>query len=176
MEMDDAWIKNFLQKAQVGHVASIDGKQPFIIPTSFWYSAKEHKIYFHSNAFGRLRYNIEKNPSVCFETYKSGRLLPSNIALEKSFQYKCVIVFGLVALVNENKEKRVMLDGLLNKYFGEMKQGKDYRRITDNELKQTSVYSFKIKSWSGKKNWPEKADQARNGEWPDLNPKWFDFY
>lgn len=176
MEMGDAWIKNFLQKAQVGHVASIDGEQAFIIPTSFWYSVKQHKIYFHSNAFGRLRYNIEKNPSVCFETYKSGRLLPSNIALEKSFQYKCVIVFGSVALVNENKEKRVILDGLLNKYFGEMKQDKDYRRITDNELKQTSVYSFKIKSWSGKKNWPEKADQARNGEWPDLNPKWFDFY
>ena len=48
--------------------------------------------------------------------------------------------------------------------------------ITDNELKQTSVYSIKIKSWSGKKNWPKKADQAKNGEWPDLDKKWFDFY
>ena len=176
MEMDDSWIKEFLQKSQVGHLASIDGEQPFIVPTSFWYCIKNHQIYFHSNAFGRMRYNIEKNPNVCFETYKSGRLLPSNIALEKSFQYKCVVVFGLVNLVNENKRKRIILDGLLNKYFREMEQGKDYRRITDNELKQTSVYSIKIKSWSGKKNWPKKADQAKNGEWPDLDKKWFDFY
>ena len=123
-----------------------------------------------------MRYNIEKFPKVCFETYKSGRLLPSNIALEKSFQYKCVIVFGSVTLVNNNSEKRVILDGLLNKYFGNMKQGKDYRPITENELKQTSIYSLEIESWSGKKNWPEKADQAKNGEWPDLNPDWFEFY
>tara|TARA_A100001011_G_scaffold30579_1_gene29531 strand:+ start:159 stop:689 length:531 start_codon:yes stop_codon:yes gene_type:complete len=176
MEMDDSWIKRFLLKAQVGHVASTDGEQPFIVPTSFWYSEKKNKIYFHSNAFGRLRYNIEKFPKVCFQTYKSGRLLPSNIALEKSFQYECVIVFGSVTLVNNNSEKRVILDGLLNKYFGNMKQGKDYRPITENELKQTSIYSLKIESWSGKKNWPEKADQAKNGEWPDLNPDWFEFY
>ena len=50
-------------------------------------------------------------------------MITLKIKFQKSFQYKCVIVFGLVALVNENKEKRVMLDGLLNKYFGEMKQG-----------------------------------------------------
>ena len=76
MEMDDYWIKEFLLKSQVGHLASIDGDQPFIVPTSFWYCIKNHQIYFHSNAFGRMRYNIEKNPNVCFETYKSGRLLP----------------------------------------------------------------------------------------------------
>ena len=87
-----------------------------------------------------------------------------------------MIVFGSVTLVNNNSEKRVILDGLLNKYFGDMKQGKDYRPITENELKQTSIYSLKIESWSGKKNWPEKADQAKNGEWPDLNPDWFEFY
>ncbi len=54
--------------------------------------------------------------------------------------------------------------------------GKDYRPITDSELKQTSVYKIKIDQWSGKNNWPEKAEQAENDEWPDLNPKWFDRY
>ncbi len=57
-----------------------------------------------------------------------------------------------------------------------MKSGKDYRPITDNELKQTSVYKIIISRWSGKNNWPEKAEQAENDEWPDLDPKWFETY
>ncbi len=57
-----------------------------------------------------------------------------------------------------------------------MESGKDYRPITDKELKQTSVYIIKIDRWSGKDNWPEKAEQAENNEWPDLESKWFDIY
>jgi len=73
-------------------------------------------------------------------------------------------------------EKRDVLQGLLHKYFGEMQSGKDYRPITDQELKQTSVYGIKINSWSGKRNWEDRAEQAEEGEWPDLDPKWFDLY
>ena len=86
------------------------------------------------------------------------------------------MIFGKVIVIDGNNQKREILNGLLNKYFGEMKSGKDYRPITHNELKQTSVYKIKIDHWSGKKNWPEKAEQAEKDEWPDLNPKWFDRY
>jgi len=81
-----------------------------------------------------------------------------------------------VQVIQSLDEKRKKLNGLLQKYFGEMKSGQDYRPITDNELKQTSVYWIKIYHWSGKRNWPERADQAEEGEWPDLDPKWFEFY
>ena len=57
-----------------------------------------------------------------------------------------------------------------------MESRKDYGPITNDELKQTSVYGMKIDSWSGKRNWNNKAEQAEGGEWPDLDPKWFDFY
>ena len=93
-----------------------------------------------------------------------------------SFQYECVIAFGVIRVVNEMNEKKEILNGLLKKYFGDMEPNKDYRAITNTELNQTSVYRFKIKNWSGKKNWEEKAEQAENNEWPDLDPKWFDFY
>ncbi len=73
-------------------------------------------------------------------------------------------------------EKREVLNGLINKYFNEMRSDKDYRPITDEELEQTSVYGINIDSWSGKKNWEEKAEQAEDGEWPDLNQKWFEMY
>ena len=176
LNMDDDWIKEFLNKNQVGHIGTRDGNQPFVVPTSFWYSPEHHEIYFHSNAVGRLRFNADTYPEACFECYSSGRLLPSNLALEKSFQYACVIAFGKVRVIQEQEQKRKVLNGLLNKYFGAMESGKDYRPITDNELKQTSVYAIKVESWSGKRNWPERADQAEEDEWPDLDPKWFEFY
>ena len=174
--MDDDWIVQFLDKIQVGHISTRDGNQPFINPTSFWYNTDSHEIYFHSNAHGRMRFNADNNPEACFECFRSGRLLPSNLALEVSFQYKCVIAFGKIRVIEKLNEKRNVLNGLLQKYFGEMKSGKDYRPITDDELKQTSVYGIIIDSWSGKRNWMDRAEQAEEGEWPELDPKWFEFY
>ena len=174
--MDDNWIVQFLNKTQVGHISTRDGNQPFINPTSFWYSTDSHKIYFHSNAHGRMRFNADNNPEACFECLRSGLLLPSNLALEVSFQYECVIAFGKIRIIGKMNEKRNVLNGLLQKYFGKMESGKDYRPITNEELKQTSVYGIKIDSWSGKRNWEARADQAEEGEWPDLDPKWFEFY
>ena len=176
LDMDDEWNAKFLNKIRVGHISTRDGNQPFINPTSFWYSKEDHEIYFHSNAVGRMRFNAENNPETCFECYRSGRLLPSNLALEVSFQYECVIAFGRIRVIKDIDEKRDVLNELLQKYFGEMKSGEDYRPITDNELKRTSVYGIKIESWSGIRNWGERADQAENNEWPDLDPKWFEFY
>jgi len=176
LDMDDEWNAKFLNKIRVGHISTRDGNQPFINPTSFWYSKEDHEIYFHSNAVGRMRFNAENNPETCFECYRSGRLLPSNLALEVSFQYECVIAFGRIRVIKDIDEKRDVLNELLQKYFGEMRSGEDYRPITDNELKRTSVYGIKIESWSGIRNWEERADQAENNEWPDLDSKWFEFY
>ena len=124
LDMDDDWIIQFLNETQVGHISTRDGKQPFINPTSFCYSSENHEIYFHSNAYGRMRFNAEQHPEACFECFKSGRLLPSNLALEVSFQYKCVIAFGEIRVIEKMNEKRNVLNGLLQKYFGEMKSGK----------------------------------------------------
>ena len=176
LDMDDEWNAKFLNKIKVGHISTRDGNQPFINPTSFWYSKEDHEIYFHSNAVGRMRFNAENNPETCFECYRSGRLLPSNLALEVSFQYECVIAFGRIRVIEDIDEKRGVLNELLQKYFGEMRSGEDSRPITNNELKRTSVYGIKIESWSGIRNWEERADQAEDNEWPDLDPKWFEFY
>ena len=176
LDMDDEWNAKFLNKIKVGHISTRDGNQPFINPTSFWYSKENHEIYFHSNAVGRMRFNAENNPETCFECYRSGRLLPSNLALEVSFQYECVIAFGRIRVIKDIDEKRDVLNELLQKYFGEMRSAEDYRPITNNELKRTSVYGIKIESWSGIRNWEERADQAENNEWPDLDSKWFEFY
>ena len=163
---DDAWVAAFLAQAEVGSVATRWDAQPFITPTTFWYDPEKAEIYFHSNITGRLRANVERHPEACFSAFRSGRLLPSNIALEFSIQYESVAVFGQLRILQEPDESRRALDGLLRKYFPALQPGEHYRPITAGELKRTAVYALAIESWSGKRNWPEAADQSP--DWPAL--------
>jgi hypothetical protein len=41
------------------------------------------------------------------------------------------------------------LYGLIGKYYPTLTAGKEYRPITDQELKHTSVFAIAIESWSG---------------------------
>ncbi|RJP54719.1 MAG: pyridoxamine 5'-phosphate oxidase family protein [Anaerolineaceae bacterium] len=168
---DEEWIRSFLRFAQIGRVATTWDDQPFVTPTTFWYDEDNRRIIFHSNLAGRVRANLERNPKVCLEASEMGRLLPSNVALEFSLQYRSAMVFGTVRILESDEEKRAALYGLLKKYFPEMEAGREYRPITDKELKRTSVYELRIESWSGKENWNERAEQS--DEWPALDEKWF---
>lgn len=169
---DDEWIRDFIKEAKVGHVAtSVDG-QPFLNPTTFWYDEENHQVIFHSNVAGRIRSNIESNPKVSMEASELGRLLPSNVALEFSLQFRSVIVFGAARIISDPIEARKMLYGLISKYFPGMTAGREYREITDKELRATSIYAIKIEAWSGKENWDERAEQS--ADWSALDEKWFE--
>jgi nitroimidazol reductase NimA-like FMN-containing flavoprotein (pyridoxamine 5'-phosphate oxidase superfamily) len=169
---DGEWMRQFLRVAQIGRVATSWDDQPFVTPTTFWYDEANQRVIFHSNLAGRIRANLERNPKVCLETSEMGRLLPSNVALEFSVQYRSVMVFGTVRILEADEEKSAALYGLIQKYFPEMEAGREYRPITDKELKRTSVYELKIESMSGKENWNERAEQS--DEWPALDEKWFE--
>lgn len=167
---DHEWIRAFLREAKVGHIASARDGQPFLNPSTFWFDEENHQIIFHSNVAGRIRSNIESNSRVCFEASELGKMLPSNVALEFSLQYRSVIVFGSARLLTDPAEMRRVLYGLIRKYFPDMTAGREYRAITDKELKRTSVYAIKIEEWSGKENWKDRADQS--DDWPALDEKW----
>jgi nitroimidazol reductase NimA-like FMN-containing flavoprotein (pyridoxamine 5'-phosphate oxidase superfamily) len=169
---EDDWIRTFLQEAKVGHFATSWDGQPYLNPSTFWFDEENHQIIFHSNIAGRIRSSIEKNPRVCLEVSELGKLLPSNVALEFSLQYRSVIVFGTARILSDPDEARRGLNQLIRKYFPAMTAGKEYRGITDKELRSTSVYAIKIESWSGKENWKDRADQS--DEWPALDGKWFE--
>jgi nitroimidazol reductase NimA-like FMN-containing flavoprotein (pyridoxamine 5'-phosphate oxidase superfamily) len=94
------------------------------------------------------------------------------VALEFSLQYESVVAFGLIRVLVEAEEQRRALYGMIAKYFPAMSPGHEYRPITDEEFAQTSVYAIAIESWSGKRNWVERAVQS--DDWPALDAKWFE--
>lgn len=142
------------------------GNQPFVTPTNFWFDETNHRIIFHSNIAGRTRDNLEHNPKVCLETSDFGRLLPANTALEFGIQFRSVMVFGTVQILEDEDEKMYALNNLLKKYFPRLTPGKEFRPITKQELMRTTVYAIQIESWSGKENWFDQAEELP--DWPSL--------
>jgi nitroimidazol reductase NimA-like FMN-containing flavoprotein (pyridoxamine 5'-phosphate oxidase superfamily) len=169
---EDEWIRAFLRKAKVGHIATARDDQPFLNPSTFWFDEAKHQIIFHSNVTGRTRSNLESNSRVCFEAFELGKMLPSNVALEFSLQFRSVVLFGTTRILTDPDETRRVMYGLIQKYFPAMSAGHEYREITDKELKHTSVYAIKIEEWSGKENWKDRADQSN--EWTPLAEEWFE--
>lgn len=169
---DDNWIRGFLGRVKIGHIASRWDDQPFITPVNFWYDPQPHAIYFHTNLTGRLRANIERHPQVCFEAFEAGRLLPSNAALEFGIQYESAVAFGVCQVLDDEQAQRRVLYGLLDKYFPGMQPGVHYRPIQESELKRTAVYAMAITSWSGKRNWHEQAEMVE--DWPPLSQELLD--
>ncbi len=167
---DDAFVKAMLHRCQVCRIATRWEDQPFITPTNYVYDEANHRLIFHSNIVGRIRANSEKHDQMCFEITEFGRYLPSNDPLEFSTQYRSVIVFGKVKLLI-GKDAEAALYRLIEKYFSKMQAGREYKPITEEQLRITSVYEILIESWSGKQNWEERAIQTT--DWPALDESWF---
>ena len=162
---DEEWTKEFLRHAHIAHIGHSQGDQPFVTPTNFWFDEIGHKIFFHSNIAGRQRSNMENNPKVCLETSEYGKFLAANTALEFGIQYRSVMVFGKVKVIDDNTQKTEALNQILKKYFPHLTPGKEFRPITEQELARTTVYALEIESWTGKENWDDQADEL-----PDWAP------
>ena len=80
-----------------------------------------------------------------------GRLLPAAEALEFSIEYAGLVVFGKIAVVDDEIEAKVALQSLLDKYAPHLEAGRDYRPPVKEELLRTSVFRISIDDWSAKK-------------------------
>jgi nitroimidazol reductase NimA-like FMN-containing flavoprotein (pyridoxamine 5'-phosphate oxidase superfamily) len=148
---DDAWIREFLHESPVGVLATVEDGQPFVNSNLFVYDEERQAIYLHTARTGRTRSNLEGSGRASFTAFEMGRLLPADEALEFSVEYGGVVVFATAAVVADPREAERGLQLLLDKYAPHLRPGRDYRPITPDELKRTSVFRLDIESWSGKR-------------------------
>jgi len=148
---DAAWIKDFLHRAPDGAIATAFEGQPFITTRNYAYDEAGRAIYLHGAKTGRFSANVKANPRVCFSVSQMGRLLPADTALEFSVEFSGVVVFGQIALVEDEKEAAHALRLILRKYFPHLRYGQDYSPVRPQELKRTAVYRIGIETWSGKR-------------------------
>lgn len=148
---DENWIKTLLHTAPIGVLATVYDGQPFTNSNLFVYAEEENAIYMHTARVGRTQTNIAEQERVCFTVSEMGRLLPADVALEFSVEYKGVVVFGTAEIVTDETEATDALHLLLRKYAPHLEPGRDYRPVVAEELKRTAVYRIHIEQWSGKK-------------------------
>ena len=147
---DDEWTRAFIGQARAGVLATVRGEQPFINTNLFVYDPGSHAIYMHTARLGLTRQNLAEPAPVCFSAFEMGRLLPADEALEFSTEFAGVTVFGEGRVVEDEAEAKAALQMLLDKYAPHLRPDRDYRAITPEELKRTSVFRIDIEEWSGK--------------------------
>lgn len=147
---DDGWIAEFLGRAPFGFLATVEDGQPFLNSNLFVYDPDKHAIFLHTARTGRTPGLLADPRRVAFSAAVVGRLLPADEALEFSVEYASVVAFGTGRTLQEPDAKRRALQLLLDRYAPRLRPGRDYRAITDDELRRTAVYRVDTDTWSGK--------------------------
>jgi len=147
---DEEWIRAFIKRAPFGVMATSYEGQPFINTRQFVYDETAHAIYLHGSKVGRTPANITVNDRVCFSVSEMGRLLPADEAVEVSVEFAGAVIFGRVSIVEDRTEAQHGLQLLMDKYFPHLHPEKDYRPISDQDIRITAVFRIDIESWSGK--------------------------
>ena len=113
-------IIKFLNEENTGRISSIDEQGfPQIIPMNFVFL--NDLVYMHSHIRGEKIENIKRNSKVGFEVDRNLEFLPSYFSDPEDASladtlYISVVIKGEAQLVEDNEEKVLALNGLMEKY------------------------------------------------------------
>ena len=113
-------IAEFLNQEHVGRIATMDSNgYPQIIPMNFVFF--NNAIYMHSHTKGEKLENIKTNPKSGFEVDRELEFLPSYFssptdASQADTLYISVVIKGESVLVQDQGEKTLALNALMQKY------------------------------------------------------------
>jgi nitroimidazol reductase NimA-like FMN-containing flavoprotein (pyridoxamine 5'-phosphate oxidase superfamily) len=144
----EEWIRALLHRGSAGVLTTVEEGRPAPIPLNFVYDEERDAVYFHTGRVGRTRGNLPGPAAFC--VFEMGRMLPADEALEFGVEYGSVVVFGTGVVVEDPEEAEVALVKIMEKYAPHLKAGVDYRPVTPQEIRRTSVIRLDIQAWSGK--------------------------
>lgn len=119
-----------------------DDDYPYAVPLSFIY--QNGKLYFHCAKSGHKLDAIAKNPKVSFCIIDQDTIVPK----EYTTYFRSVIVFGQACLLQDEAEKRAILQKLGAKYAPHEPQG--LLQEIDSQIKHTNIIALTIEHISGK--------------------------
>ncbi|MHA7646942.1 pyridoxamine 5'-phosphate oxidase family protein [Nitrosopumilus sp. S4] len=137
-------IKEFLFQEHVGRIGSMDENGfPQIIPMNFAFL--NDAIYMHSYTIGEKLDNIARNDKVGFEVDRELEFLPSYFshptdASQADTLYISVVIKGIASIVEDDIEKSLALNALMEKYQPEG----HYDPLTKDDLVLDEVAVIKI--------------------------------
>ena len=139
-----AEIEKIINKAEVCHLAMIDGDMPYVVPLNFGY--KDGCLYFHSAREGRKIEALRANPKVSFTMYVDDEIVKGNSACECTSRYKCVMGSGRAEVIIDKVARIEGLTVITGHYSPEGPF--DFH---EKLLEITAIIKVNIESMTGKK-------------------------
>ncbi len=130
---EKARIDEIIQNCHCCRIGFNDDGKIYIVPLSFGIAEKAGKriFYFHSAKEGRKLELIRRSPYVGFEMDTGYELIRSASACSFSAKYQSVIGNGEIFIVDNETEKRMALQKIVNHSAGQEEPWEFDRAMTD---------------------------------------------
>jgi nitroimidazol reductase NimA-like FMN-containing flavoprotein (pyridoxamine 5'-phosphate oxidase superfamily) len=168
--MAETLMHETLQQGFCGRVATVseDG-YPYVTP--LLYVLMDGEIIVHNTAArGHLRANVDREPKVCFEVDEPGQVFAyGRFDCDTSIEYRSVIVFGRIRIIDDRAAKTAFCEALMAKYGS--KDWDDRPKSFFPRLDNITVYAIAIERMTGKETplpavaerWPAADHTASPG-------------
>jgi nitroimidazol reductase NimA-like FMN-containing flavoprotein (pyridoxamine 5'-phosphate oxidase superfamily) len=125
-----------------------EGDYPYIIPINYGFSYDDGSLYlyFHSAMEGKKLDIIRKNNNACFEIDCDTKLIEGEKPCNYGYEFKSVIGFGKVTLLENIDEKINGLNRIMKQ-----QTGKDIKYdFSESELNRVVVFKMSVDEFTGK--------------------------
>lgn len=89
---DPAVLRDILDAGLVGHLAAVDGGQPYVLPVA--YARDGDRVLFHGSTGSRLFRALATGAPTCFTVTLLDGLVLARSAFETSMHYRSVVALG----------------------------------------------------------------------------------
>ncbi|MFA6849754.1 MAG: pyridoxamine 5'-phosphate oxidase family protein [Selenomonadaceae bacterium] len=152
---DEEKIQHFLTKMRVGTLAMISNGRPYAVPLNYVWNGTA--LYFHGLASGKKTEALQENPWCCFTVFREYGTVMDDMPCAADTSYLSIVLFGQTMLVEDNEEKTMILQKIVDKYMPEYykkplteKLVKNYR--SSHDQRGVQVYKIVPESMTAKEN------------------------
>lgn len=145
---DNKLIREILGKAEICHVAFHDDPYPYLLSLNFGLEyGPPVVLYFHCAPEGKKLDLIRRNNKVCFGIETDTKLVAGDLACDWSMQYRSIVGYGTLEIVEDRDSILHGLDVLMHHYSGQ--EGFEY---DESLLSRTCVLKLRVETLSGKQH------------------------
>ena len=137
-------LESIIARSSTCRLALSVDNQPYIVPLCFGY--QDNTLYFHSADTGRKIDMIRRNSHVCFEFDVDQEIVKHKEACHWGMNYRSIIGFGKAFIIEEDEQKREMLDIIMNQY------GEGQFEYSEELLEIMVVIKVEIEEMTGKQS------------------------
>ena len=143
---DRETVHAILEAAALCHIAYVVDGRPYCTPTLFW--REGDRLYWHGSSASRMLRNQSGGEPVCVAVSHLDSLVLARSAFNHSVDYRSVMAFGRVRIVDGDDEKARAVAAMIDRFYPG--RWDTLRPATQQEIKATRVIGMEIEQASAK--------------------------